>query len=83
MFKRMVLERVLGRERKIGKCQKSDSRVVIAELEWLQCLDKSGIGSLILCGSIHSPFMASTHYSDRIWVCLDREGVPDGARYPY
>ena len=79
----MSLKRALGREGKIGKRQKSDSRVAIAELEWLQCLDKSGIGSLILCGSIHSPFMASTHYSDRLWVCLDREGVPDGARCPY
>jgi len=79
----MLLKRALGREGKIGKRQKSVSRVVIAELEWSQCLDKSGIGSLILCGSILSPFMASTHYSDRLWVCLDREGVPDGARYPY
>ena len=59
-----------------GDCktiQKSDLRVAIAELDWLQCLDKSGIGSLILCGPILSPFMASTHYSDRLWVCLDRE----------
>jgi hypothetical protein len=59
-----------------GDCktiQKNDLRVAIAEWGWLQCLDKSGIGSLILCGSILSPFMASTHYSDRLWVCLDRE----------
>ena len=79
----MSLKRALGREGKIGKRQKSDSRVANAELEWLQCLDKSGIGSLIFCGSIYSRFMASTNYSDRLWVCLDREGVPDGARRPY
>jgi len=59
-----------------GDCktiQKNDFRVAIPGLEWLQCLDKSGIGSLILCGSILSHFMASTHNSDRLWVCLDRE----------
>jgi hypothetical protein len=69
-----------------GDCktiQKSDFRVAIAGLEWLQCLDKSGIGSLILCGSIYSPFMAPPHYPNRLWVCLDREGVPDSARHPY